>query len=67
MTPEERTARVLLVLAPLPTCRAPWAALRKILKVLLRSFSWKCVRAELLPASDGGGSHEERHQEARGP
>jgi hypothetical protein len=67
MTPEERTARVLLVLAPLPTCRAPWHALRKVLKVLLRSFGWKCVRGELLPASDGEGSHEEQHQETGGP
>ena len=49
MTPEESTARVLLELRPLPGCRAPWAGLRLILKVLLRRFAWRCVRAELLP------------------
>jgi hypothetical protein len=57
VTPEESTSRVLLVLRPLPTCRAPWHALRRILKVLLRSFAWKCVRAELLPP--GGGVYHE--------
>jgi hypothetical protein len=62
VTPEESTARVLLVLRHLPGCRAPWAALRRILKVLLRSFAWKCIRAELLPASAKEVSREEASQ-----
>jgi hypothetical protein len=49
VTPEQSTERVLLELRPLPGCRAPWAALRMILKTLLRSYNWRCVRGELLP------------------
>jgi hypothetical protein len=49
MTPEEMSERVVLTLRPLPTCRAPWHALRKFLKSLSRSYGWECVKGELLP------------------
>jgi hypothetical protein len=49
MADAEGKAVVVLTLVPAAGCRAPWQALRKVLKVLLRSFGWKCVRGELLP------------------
>jgi hypothetical protein len=54
MTPEESTARVLLELRPLPGCRAPWQALRMVLKTLLRAYNWRCVKGELLPPAARG-------------
>jgi hypothetical protein len=54
MTPEEMSERVVLELRPLPGCRAPWAALRMILKTLLRTYNWRAVRAELLPPAARG-------------
>jgi hypothetical protein len=54
VTTEERTERVVLELRPLPGCRAPWAALRMILKTLLRAYNWRCVKGELLPPAARG-------------
>lgn len=43
---------VRLVLTPVAGHKAPFAALRRLLKVLLRVYGWRCTEAEGLPAEE---------------
>jgi hypothetical protein len=45
----------------------PYQRLKRWLKLGRRVFGWACVEGELLLASAGGESHEERQAEAASP
>jgi hypothetical protein len=42
--------RVILRLVALPNNLYPWIMMRRLLKVVLRAYGWRCVQAQL---SDG--------------